>query len=468
VLLEIFVLLNASFLVNFASMTPLSTRRRFLQNAAVAVAAPLILPSRVWSQATAPGARLTFGCIGMGKMMKGHLGNFLQRDDVQIVAVCDVDTTRREAAKQRVDEAYAQQSGETYKGCAAYNDFRELLARKDIDAVIIATPDHWHAYIAIAAVKAGKDVYCEKPLTHNIHEAIELVKAVRKANRVFQTGSQQRSSKEFRIAAELVRNGVLGKLSAVHVSFGPPAAPFREPAEALEPGLDWDRWCGPGPLVHYSSVLSPRGVHDHFPKWRDTWEFGGGMITDWGAHHIDIAQWGLNMDENGPVEVRAPREWETAKRGAQLVYADGTVLMHVRGKGVSFYGTEGEVHVNRGKFELVMEGKIVHKFWDKEVDKGTSLDRELLYTSQKFLQAAKVKLYESKNHAQDFLDAIRTRKRPICDVAIGASSVTACHLMNLAYRHGANVKWDPLKNRFVSGGNAKWLTRDRYRDNWKV
>jgi predicted dehydrogenase len=449
-------------------MTPLpSSRRRFLQQSAL-LAAPFILPARVWSQATAPSKRLTLGCIGMGKMMKGHLGNFIQRDDVEVLAVCDVDTTRREAAKKRVDEAYTKKAGETRNGCAAYNDFRELIARKDIDAVVIATPDHWHAYIAIAAVKAGKDVYCEKPVTYNVHEAVELVKAVRKANRVFQVGSQQRSSKEFRIACELVRNGVIGRVNSIHVSFGDPAAPYKEPAEEIEPGLDWKMWCGPGPLVAYNPMLSPRGLHDHFPHWRKTWEFGGGMITDWGAHHIDIAQWGLGMDGNGPVQVRAPENWETAKRGAQLVYADGTILTHVKGKGVSFYGTEGEVHVNRGKFEFVLDGKTVRKFWDKEVDKGTSLEREVTLTEREHLANAKVKLYNSKSHFQDFLDCVQSRKRPICDVEVGASSVIACHVMNFAYRYGATANWNPTRNRFSAGGNNRWLTRDKYRDGWKV
>jgi predicted dehydrogenase len=444
------------------------TRRRFLQSSALLASAPLILPGRVWSQETAPSKRLAMGCIGMGKQMKGHLGNMINRDDVEVVAVCDVDTTRREAAKKRVDDKYAEKSGGTYKGCAAYNDFRELLARKDIDAVLIATPDHWHAFIAIAAVNAGKDVYCEKPLTYNIHEAVELVKAVRKANRVFQVGSQQRSSKEFRVAAELVRNGVLGRVAAVGVSFGDPASAYNKPEEPMEPGLDWKLWCGPGPLVPYNPMLSPRGLHDHFPKWRDTWEFGGGMITDWGAHHIDISQWALGRDGSGPVEVRAPQNWETAKRGAQLVYADGTVLTHIKGKGVSFYGTEGELHVNRGKFELIMNGKTVHKFWDKEVDKTTSLEREVTLTEREFLADAKVKLYNSKSHFQDFVDCVKSRQRPICDVEIGASSVIACHVMNFAYRYGATVKWDPARNRVGSGGSSKWLTRDKYRDNWKV
>ncbi|MEY4940873.1 MAG: hypothetical protein RIQ93_2608, partial [Verrucomicrobiota bacterium] len=393
---------------------------------------------------------------------------FINRDDVEVVAVCDVDTTRREAAKQRIEQAYAARSGSTYKGCATYNDFREVLARKDIDAVVIATPDHWHAFIAIAAVQAGKDVYCEKPLTYNVREAVELVQAVRKANRVFQTGSQQRSSAEFRTAAELVRNGVIGRVVAVNVSFGDPARPYSQPAETVEPGLDWDRWCGPGPLVGYSPFLCPRGVHDNFPDWRQTWEFGGGMVTDWGAHHIDIAQWGLGMDGSGPVEVRAPQDWQDAKRGAQLVYADGTVLTHVSGKGVSFYGTLGEVHVNRGKFELVMAGKTIHKFWDKEIDKSTSLEREVTLTGREFLSDAKVKLYHSKSHFQDFMDCVKSRQRPICDVAIGASSAIACHVMNFAYRYGANAKWNPARNKFASGGNSRWLTRDTYRAGWKV
>jgi predicted dehydrogenase len=383
--------------------------------------------------------------------------------------VCDVDTTRREDSLQRVRAAYSEAAGKTaYQGVKAYADFRELLARPDIDAVVIATPDHWHAVMAIAAVNAGKDVYCEKPLTHNIHEAVQLIRAVRRNDRVLQTGSQQRSSKEFRTAAELVRNGVLGRISAIHVAFGDPALPYSEPAETMEPGLDWDMWCGPGPLVNYNPVLSPRGVHTHFPAWRKTREFGGGMICDFGAHHIDIAQWALNVDASGPVEVRAPENWEVAKRGAQLVYENGVVLTHVRGRGISFYGSEGELHVNRRKFELIMNGKTVHKFWDQEVDRGTSLDRELLFTEREYLKDAKVHLQVSTDHLQNFLDCVKTRHRPICDVEIGARTAIACHLMNMGYYYGANLGWNPGRNNFTRGGNRKWLTRDRYRNGWKV
>ncbi len=446
---------------------PRPTRRQFI-NTSLLATAPLILPRGLWAQGTAPGQRLNVGMIGMGKMMRVHLGNFLPRDDVQVVAMCDVDTTRREDGRQRVETAYAAKTGSGYKGCAVYSDFRELLARKDIDLVVIATPDHWHAFIAIAAVRAGKDVYCEKPLTYNIHEAVQLVKEVRKANRVLQTGSQQRSAKEFRVAAELVRNGIIGRLFAINVTFGDPAIPYAYPEEPMEPGLDWKLWCGPGPLVVYNPYLSPRGLHHHFPMWRMTREFGGGMITDWGAHQIDIAHWALGVDGSGPLEVCAPQNWETAKRGAQLVYENGVVLTHVNGRGISFYGTEGEVHVARDQFELVLNGKVVRRFWEKEIDKGTSLDREVVLTEREYLSGAKVKLFQSRNHLENFLECVRTRERPIADVAIGASSAIACHLMNCGYYYGANAKWNPAKKRFVSGGDSRWLTRDTYTKGWAV
>lgn len=440
-----------------------SNRRRFLQSAAGAAVAPLILPGRVWSaDAVAPSEKVVMGFIGVGKQSRGLMNRFLSDPNVQVVAVCDVDTTRREDAKAKVDKHYSNSD------CKAYNDFREITTNKSINAVCIATPDHWHAIISISAVENGKDVYCEKPLTHNIFEAIRLVEIVRKNNRILQTGSMQRSSAEFRIACELVRNGVIGEIKTVDTSFGDPAKPNANKEEAMEPGLDWDRWCGPGPLVPYSPILSPRGIHDNFPQWRMTREFGGGMITDWGAHHIDIAQWGLGMDENGPVEIIAPAEWDKPNaRGAQLVYANGVVLTHVNGKGVTFKGTEGEISVNRGKFEVILKGQQKAKFWDKEVDKGTSLQREYTLMEREFLTDAKVKLYNSKDQIGDFLACIKSRQKPICDVGIGASSAISCHLMSLAYYHGVNMKWDPIKHTFLSGGDPKWLTRE-YRGEWKV
>lgn len=449
-------------------MTPpfLPSRRSFLAGAFGAVAAPWILPSRVWAADTGGNSRINVGVMGVGMMSTLHLKVLLPRDDIQIVAVCDVDTNRREYAKANVEKHYAAaMPGGAYKGCTAYNDFRELLARKDIDVVINITPDHWHAFIGIAAVQAGKDVYGEKPLTHNVHEALKLTQAVRDTDRIFQTGSQQRSSKEFRIASELVRNGVIGDLKTITTYFTDPAPPYYLGEEPMEPGLDWDMWCGPGPLKPYNSVLSPRGIPTHFPNWRNTREFGGGRVTDWGAHHIDIAQWAMDCDATGPVEVRSPGLVKT--RGAQLVYANGVVLTHNEGKGVSFYGSDGEVHVNRNKFELFLGGKRIHGFLDKETDKGVSLDRVLALTERDFLQDAKIKLRVSKNHFDDFFDSVRRRQKPICDVAIGAATAISCHLMNMAYNHGASFQWDPQDSTFTQGGDPKWLTRE-YRGPWVV
>ena len=443
------------------------TRRSFLKRtAATAVAAPFILPSRIWAAETKPNSLVTMGFIGMGKQSRGLLGGFLGQD-TKVVAVCDVDTTRRNDAKKKVDDHYKSKGGTTGE-CAATSDFREIINRKDIDAVCIATPDHWHAYITLAALRSGKDVYCEKPLTHNIHEAIQEIWAVDRYRRVLQTGSMQRSSKEFRIACELVRNGAIGKVQRVECQFGDPGRPCDLPEEPMEPGLDWDRWLGPAPVRPYNSVLSPRGMHDHFPNWRAYREFGGGMVTDWGAHHLDIAQWGLGMDASGPVEVLPP-ETPDAKRGAKLVYANGVTVEHKDGFGVDFFGTEGEVQVNRGKFTFKHGAEMVACYTGSEEDrKTTSCAAQVQKAEQAYLQNAKIKLYESKNHITDFMECIQSRKKPITSEQVGGRSAICCHLMNLAYYHGQKIKWDPARAVFAGGtGNPKWLTRD-YRSPWKV
>jgi len=283
-------------------------RRHFLKATSVAtLTTPFLLYSaRAATARKAPNDRITLGVIGTGKQGRGLTNNFLGMPDTQVVAVCDVDTKRREHHRKMVEEFCRIKGNTEFKGCAEYKDFRELLAREDIDAVVIAAPDHWHACIAIAACQAGKDIYCEKPLSLTIHEARAMVKAARKYDRVFQTGSMQRSSKEFRKACELVRNGRLGRIKQVIVDVGPPSVPCDLPEEAMEPGLNWDMWLGPAPMRPYNSVLSPRGVHDHFPNWRNYREYSGGMMTDWGAHHFDIAQWGLGMDDSGPVQIIPP------------------------------------------------------------------------------------------------------------------------------------------------------------------
>src|SRR5262249_5389280 len=260
-----------------------------------------------------------------------------------------------------------------------------------------------------------------------------------------QTGSQQRSSREFRTACELVRSGRIGKLKTVYVNVGGPSKPCDLPEEKLEEGLDWDRWLGPAPKRPYNSVLSPRGVHQHFPNWRNYREYSGGMMTDRGAHHFDIAQWGLGRDGSGPVEI-IPPENPKAEKGLRYVYANGVEVIHAEeyepGKkvnGVAFIGADGKVFVNRG-----------FKASDPE---------EIIKTP---LKESDVHLYKSPGHQRDWLECVKTRKKPICDVEIGARSVTVCHLGNLAYWDHRKLRWDAQTWQFVGDDEAnKWLARER-------
>jgi predicted dehydrogenase len=436
------------------------SRRQFLAStAALAAGGPLILSSGCASgpKPRAANDRITLGFIGTGRIAQSHLKGFLGRGDVQIVAVNDVDTNRREHAQKQVEQHYAKAAPSgSFKGCTAYRDFRELLARREIDAVVVCTPDHWHALQSIDAAKNGKDIYCEKPLSLTVREAREMAKATRRYSRVFQTGSQQRSSKEFRTAAELVRNGVIGRLQTVRAALGPSSKWCDLPEEPMEPGLDWDFWLGPAPLRPYNAILSPRGVHEHFPKWRDYREYSGGMVTDWGAHHFDIAQWALGMDESGPVEIIPPAD-PKATHGLKFVYANGVEMIHDDGNGLNFLGTEGRIHVNRGKFELWLGG---------EQKAATPKDCDRI--AEEYLRDAKVRLYVSTDHRADWLECIRTRKRPICDVEVGARSVSVCHLANIAYWNRRALKWDPKKEQFPGDAAAnKDLDRDQ-RGPWRI
>jgi len=434
------------------------SRRRFLQSSAIA-SVPFILPSGIRSAEVKPNDKISVGFIGMGKQNGGLMNRFMGAKEAICVAVSDCDTTRRESAR---DKANARQKN---KDCKAYEDFRELIARKDIDAVCIATPDHWHAIQTIAALDSGKDVYCEKPLTHNVHESVEVMKAVKRNKRVLQTGSMQRSSREFRIACELVRNGVIGEVKRTAVNIGGPGKPCDLKTEKDEPGLDWDMWIGPGPMRGYSSVLSPRGVHGHFPNWRNYKEYGGGMVCDWGAHMIDIIQWGLDKDNSGPVAT-IPAKDSKAMEGAQLVYAGDIHMMHGEGLGASFYGTDGRVECHRGLLGLWKGDKLIAGKSSRN-DKSVDLNKELDRIESEILKAAKVKLYDSNNHVGDFLNSMQSRKKPITNEIVGARTSIACHLLNQTYYNQEAIAWNPQKNTFAKGGDPKWLTRN-YRGDWKV
>ncbi len=451
-------LFKLSCWVNLLPMKSLPfSRRRFLETTAVA-AAPFILPSGILSAKVKPNDKITVGFIGMGIQNRGLQNRFMADSNVVAVAVSDCDTTRRKAAQKRANDRYQN------KDCKAYNDYREIVARDDIDAVCIATPDHWHAIQTVEAVNSGKDVYCEKPLTHNVHESIEVMNAVKNKNAILQTGSMQRSSREFRVACELVRNGVIGKVKSTAVNIGNAGIPCDLPTEKEEPGLDWNQWIGPGPMRGYSSVLSPRGMHGHFPNWRNYKEYGGGMVCDWGAHMIDILHWGLGVDDSGPVAT-IPAENPKALKGAQLVYDGDIPMMHGKGMGSSFYGTDGRVECHRGRIGLWLGDKFIAGRTGG--DRNVNLAKELDKLESEFLKDAKVKLYRSNSHIPDFLKSMRSRKKPCTHEIIGARTSIACHLLNQTYYNHAAIKWNPKENTFAAGGDPAWLTRN-YRGEFKV
>ncbi len=433
------------------------TRRSFLKTALIAGTAPLVLRSSLFAGDAAPSQQITLGFIGIGKQGSGLLKACLPRSDFRVLAVSDVDTTRRNLAKQAVETEYANdiKSG-THKGCDEYSDFRDLLARKDIDAVVIATPDHWHALIAIAAANAGKDIYLEKPMTHTILEGRALVNAVRANKRILQVGSMQRSMGEFRAACELVRNGVLGNVAKVDTAVGGPPIFCDLPEEKMEPGLDWDLWLGPAPLRPYNSVMSPRGMPKGFPQWRRYREYGSGGVGDWGAHHFDIVQWAFGFDTGGPVEF-FPAATADAKSGVRWRYATGLEVTHQKGNGITFYGDKGKLYVNRGKFQL---------WFDNKLASGPMDDYSPLL--KKLLPANAVRLYRSTSQISDWVKSIKSREMPVCDVETGHRSATVCNLANAVYFSGKGLKWNPKTEQFADGtGDPAWLTRE-YRAPWKL
>ena len=424
-------------------------RRDFIKTVATTVAGvasfPYIVPSSVLGAQgqTPPNDRIVIGFIACGKQSKHLMRSFLNSPGTQVVAACDVDKLKLERGKGIVEGHYAQKGNTSYKGCAAYSDFREVLARDDIDAVVISTPDHWHSVTVIESAKAGKDIYCEKPLSQTIAEANAMIAAIRKYNRVFQTGSMQRSSWNFRFACELVQNGYIGDIQHVTVGVGgPPADRPLEPQPVPE-YLDWDRWLGPVMWRPYHSELSPHLSWDGFPHWRNHSWFGGGGMTDWGAHHFDIAQWGLGMDGTEPAEIYPPDGKE--HQVLTYVYHNGIPMTRDQANGILFEGSKGKVEVNRGYLKTWPESLKDQKIGPDEIH-----------------------LYDSKNHYVDWLDAIRSRNKPICDIETGASSVKVCHLGNLAYKLQRPLKWDRRRNVFIADDEANRLLWRPMRSPWQI
>jgi predicted dehydrogenase len=447
------------FFILFAKPKPNMNRRDFIQKTSAAAASTVavstaaasffIVPRRVLGKGyTAPSDLLSFGFIGCGKQSGGLRANFLKTGQVQFVAAADANIHKRTKWAEAANKFYAEKAGsQTYKSCEPMADFRELLNRKDIDAVIIASPDHWHAVMAVKACQAGKDVYCEKPLSLTVAEGRAMVRATRQHQRVLQTGSMQRSWKEFQQAANLVQSGAIGQIKQVKVNISGPPIAWDLPAEPTPEGVDWNAWLGPNTITRpYNNQLAPLDDSKFWPKWRNYNEFGGGGMTDWGAHMFDIAQWGLGMDNSGPVALTPPTDG--TGKGLVYTYKNGVELIHqtVEGKQFChFIGTEGEVWVARGELKTTPE----------------SLKTQVFDDSNR-------KVYFSDNHYEDFLKAIKTRKKPICDVEVGHRTASACNIGNIAYQLKRPLQWNPDTEQFLNDAEANALLTRPMRPEWNI
>jgi predicted dehydrogenase len=422
------------------------SRRTLLKKGLVGgavLALPMIVPSSVFGE-DAPSNKTTLGIIGTGDQGILNIRGLISRQGAQVVAVCDVDFTHREEARKRL-----KLSPES-----SYVDFRELIDRDDVDAVVVCTPDHWHALVSIAAMKAGKDVYCEKPLAYSIAEGRALCDTAKRYGRILQTGSQQRSDKNYRYACELVRNGRIGKLHTIKVEIPENSRPnpLTWSPEPPPKELDYDMWLGPALYRPYAKLGS------HY-SWRFIYDYGWGQLSNWGAHAFDIAQWGNGTDLTGPFEIsgtsKFPKEglFETPlSYDLEYKYANGVrLLCATTGKPdgtespVRFEGTEGWIFVSRNKLFSYPATLIQSKI-------GPNEDR----------------LYNSIDHMQNFIECVRQRKRPVADVEIGHRSATVCHLGGIAVRLGRKLRWNPATEHFIDDEEANKMLSRPMRSPWNL
>jgi predicted dehydrogenase len=421
---------------------PHVSRRQFMKSSAFLAAAPYIIPASALGKNghVAPSNRLTVGMIGIGLMMRGHLKALSGRSDVQIVGVSDVYASKRNGAKTKVNNAYgSKKASGVYKGCQAFNEFEHLTENPGVDVCLIATPDHWHVPISLSAIRHGKDVYCEKPLSLTIREGRILADAVRRYGRVLQVGSQQRSNASFRKACEIVRNGWIGKVHTVYAKLGEFPLPAELPEQPVPEGLDYDRWLGPAPWTPYNG---DRIRGSYTGGWRCYWEYGARKGGDWGAHHYDIIQWALGMEDSGPTNF-FPMGYEGSKY-LQFRYEGGPTVFRDHpipgGHMIHFIGESGTVSVSRQ-------------------DRLAISPRNL---GTRPLRPGDIHLYASDNHHSDFFQAVRNRTRPIADVEIAHRSATICHLSAISHRLNRPLRWDPMTETIVGDELAsRWLDRPR-------
>lgn len=440
-------------------------RRRFLKIAAAAgaVGAWQFIAARALGKAgfVAPSKRITLGVIGLGIQGINDMKAFLGNEEMQVVGVCDVHEGQRAKGKQVVDTFYSNSD------CAAYRDFRELVARPDVDAVQIATPDHWHPLIALEAARQGKHIYQEKPMGWSFRAAHAVQKAVHDSGVVFQFGTQQRSDSKFRFACELVRNGKIGQLKTILVSVpGSVSSCPIQPVEPVPRELDYDFWLGPAPLAPYSyQRCRPHTPKEGWSVWYSISDYCMGMIGNWGVHHLDIAQWGNNTELSGPTEIEGtgvfPKgmlsncavSWQVENRyanGVTLVHMDdGTSKKHPlqaggHGHGVMFLGTEGWVHVLRG-----------------------ALDAHPASLLQTRIGPNELHLFKSDNHGVNFIDAVKGRTKPAAPIDIAVRTDTLCNLQLIAAKLRRKLRWDPEKEQFLKDDEANTMLDRPMRAPWR-
>jgi len=441
------------------------SRRDFVKAAAMSTVAsslaatgfPAIVPASVL-KGNGPGNRINIGAIGTGRISRVHdLPGVWRYDDARVIAVCDLDSHRVDDAKKLVNDYYSKKTGKSYDGVIGYGDYRELLQNKDIDAVLISTPDHWHALIGIDAVATGKDVYMQKPASLTIAEGRALSNAVHRTDRIFQIGSQQRSSPQFRYAAELVRNGRVGQLRKVYVGLPGDPSGDEEPEMPIPKNLNYGKWLGSTPNVYYTEKrVHPQSGYDR-PGWLRCEQFGAGMITGWGSHHIDCAHWAMDTEYTGPIEVSGWAEfpkkglWDVhGKFQTEALYANGVkmVVSTELPNGIKFEGTNGWIFVSRGN-EAVTASDPAAKLKDTQ---ALAASDPKIITS--VIAPQEVHLYESKEHHGNWLECVKTRKPPIAPIEVGHRSCSACLIHQIAMRLKRKVYWDPEKERFKNDDEA--------------
>ncbi len=435
------------------------TRRKFLKSAAVGAAGVVVMPQFLAScvqNKKENGAEkdeiIRLGFIGLGQQAMYLLNGFIGMPGVEVVAGCDVYGIKKERFLKRVNDHYASQQKAV--AVEVYENYKDLLAQEDIDAVVIASPDHWHAFMAIDACKAKKNIYLEKPLTFTIKEGQMLVKTVRDNGIILAVGSQQRSDANFQHAVNMVRDGKIGKIEKIYAYVGAPPKPYDLPEEPVPADLNWPLWLGPSEYVHYNSQLNPPISLDpdqdeqFWGAWRWYSELGGGFTTDWGAHMFDIAQWALDMDGSGPVEI-IPAGYQNTKY-LTFKYANGTIMTEEpfneqQTKGVKFVGDNGWIEISREHF--------------------LASDDSLLPTQVEETEGA----YETKiPHLENFIDSIKNNSDPVVPVEIGHRSCTVCTLGNMAYELKRPIKWDPAAEKFVDDDEANnhWLFNKTYAEGY--